>query len=249
MDFEFGFTGYEPRDYQEVPFGSVFDSAEYQIELLDRKHWWELWRESEAAESTPAHRHKKHCQIFSQGAFPFCWGWAASNAVMNLQSLRLDQPRLLNGHSTACWRTGYKKRGGYGAEACKAVSDFGVAEFDLWPEYSMNKKLAKSRKVLENAAKNKLVSFYELPRPTGDWVVSSLLQGYPVVSCFSWWRHAVLAVGLRFKSQQAAERGEYELLVANSWGERWGDGGYGWLTGSKRFPTEALVATDLRLRK
>jgi hypothetical protein len=249
MNLDAGMTGYTPRDYQDVPEFSVFDSVESFHKPIPRSEWWELYRLNNEAKSSPADRHRRSCKILNQGSFPFCWAYSAGNAVMNVQAMSLDNPRLLNPHSTACWRTNYKKRGGYGAEACKAVSDFGVASYETWPKYSMDRKLRSDGFVKADAAKNKLTEFKELPRESVvDYLVSMILLGYPVVVCFNWWRHAVLGVDVRFKDKQATLDGNYDLLVANSWGTRWEDKGYGWLSKSKAKPDEALVCVDVKVR-
>lgn len=249
MDFDSGMRGYTPRDYAAFPEFSTFGSVENFHTAIPRSEWWELYQLKNDAKSSAADRHRKNCKVISQGSFPFCWAYAAGNAVMNVQSMSLDHPRLLNPHSTACWRTNYQKRGGFGSEACKAVSEYGVASYEKWPKYSMDRSLKEDGFVKADAAKNALTEFVEFPREgMSDLMISMLLLGYPVVVCFNWWRHAVLAVDCRFASQRDSLNGKFELEICNSWGTRWENGGYGWLTGSKARPDEALACIDVKVR-
>jgi len=73
-------------------------------------------------------------------------------------------------------------------------------------------------------------SFY---RPDGSAVVSQANDELPDPNR----RHAVIAVG----TGQVA--GEKVVLIRNSWGPKWGEGGYGWLT--EKFLGPRLYATAI----
>lgn len=70
-------------------------------------------------------------------------------------------------------------------------------------------------------------------QPTFDGVASAVLQGHPVVIGIRWpggGGHSVCVVGI------AQVSNKWHLVIANSWGDDWGDGGFGLLT-------EAQVST------
>jgi hypothetical protein len=73
-------------------------------------------------------------------------------------------------------------------------------------------------------------SFYH---PDGSAVVSPANDELPDPNR----RHAVIAVG------SGEVGGERAVLIRNSWGPRWGDGGYGWL--SEKFLGPRLYATAI----
>jgi hypothetical protein len=66
-------------------------------------------------------------------------------------------------------------------------------------------------------------------------VVSCLLSLIPVAGGYNWWSHEVTLMRLSI---------EIRLRIYNSWGN-WGEEGFGWLDGNRRYPDDAVAIVDL----
>lgn len=102
----------------------------------------------------------------------------------------------------------------------QAISRNGVLPVSVWgDEISWRKAFPANWK--EEAAKYRLTEWYDI----GTWeeFVTAVLLGFPV--CYGvWWGgggHAICAVALVYENNQPAVR------FLNSWGTRWGEGGFG----------------------
>ncbi len=249
-DWDRGQKGYISRDYEDVPEFSVFADYSNEFAVIPRSQWWERYQEQKEAKSSALDRHQRNCEVYNQGSLPYCWQYACVAAMANVMSRDLDHVPDLNPHSTACIVKNYAKRGGFGAEGCKGLVEHGCATKAFWPGYSMDRNLKSDRSVKLNMQRNRMVEFREISRE-GIWdsLVSALLNGHPTAVGYNWWRHEVCALGASFESERDAKAGKAKITFVNSWGKRYGNQGYGELTGSKAVPFEATACVQIKVRK
>ena len=90
----------------------------------------------------------------------------------------------------------------------------------------------------------------EAPRNSFSTVVSALLcpvDPCPATLAFSWWRH--LVAGLRVVYRGSGRSVEFGLEFVNSWGTKWGDGGYGTVWNQKAVPFESVIVRAVKAVK
>jgi hypothetical protein len=126
------------------------------------------------------------------------------------------------------------------------IQQYGIPQTSVLPEYTKTRRW--SNEVQSNADKHKMVSFMEIGRRDLDSVVSALLMSQCAITvAFDWWRHLVVALGVAYKG------GEWGLIVANSWGTKWSQGGesggYGIIWGKKAIPFEAVAVKYVKARE
>lgn len=240
--------GYIPRDYEEVPEFSAFN--EFSGDNIPRSQWSELIDHHNEHQSMPVHWHKKYLNIESQGSWGYCWMYGTVACVANRYAMQgVGNPNL------CAWASAYRGKsgrnvGGYGVEACRYIQDFGIPSQDVFPEFTKNMNLWKSKEVIESADKHKLVDFEEFGRSgIFDSVVSAILNPddpSPCTLAFTWWGHLVAGVGVAKKGN------DFGLIIANSWGTQYNAGGesngYGILWGNKAVPFEAVRVRKVKAR-
>ena len=148
--------------------------------------------------------------------------------------------------STALLTNGYKNEGGWGFDALRGVQQYGIADYDHWPNVSFSRDHYSKESVKSNMKRHNVIGFNDLGRYNFDAVMSALLcpiDPRPVTGGFSHWGHLVILL------QAVKVSGKWGVLFANSWGSDWGEsGGYGILLGDKAIPTEALSIGRIKPR-
>lgn len=245
-----GVCGYESRDWDLHPQFS--SHQEYSGTIYPRKDWVELIELQKKNRTSPMDVHKGNSiPVRSQSSFPYCWLWGTANCVLNRYAAQgIDPVPNLNPHATAAMGKRYRKQGGFGVEATQYIQQYGIPTFDVWPKHSMDRSLEKDPRVIESCKKHKLVTFEEMPRNSFDAVMSCLIDPIdpsPCTLAFSWWRH--LVAGLQGLYRGSGRNIEYGLGFVNSWGEKWGDKGYGTVWNSKAKPFESVAVRSVKAVK
>lgn len=250
-EWDYGVTGYEPRDYEQFPEGFAYSM--YSGEIYPRSDWKELIELQKSNETRPLDVHKYNkVPVLNQGRYGYCWMYGCVNAVLNRYAAQgIDPVPDLNAHATAAMRKRYQNRGGFGVEAAEAIQKYGIPEYSVWPEFSNNRSLENDPDVRASCDKHKLVTFEELPREDiFDIVVSSIISPTdpsPCTLAYSHWRHLVCGLEVRYRGSGRSV--EWGLGFVNSWGSKWGDGGFGVLWGSKAVPFESVSVRSVKAVK
>lgn len=234
--------GYEERDYAESPeFGEL---AEYSGRKWARDEWKDRIDEQNEERISAYHWHKAYVPIKSQGSWGYCWAYGTVCAVETAYAMQGVDTGSLNAHALAYRGKSGRNRGGYGLEACRYITEFGIPS-----ERVLAGKVRTTRwsdDVQRNADQHKLVNFEEVGKDNFDGVINSLLNGHPTTLALRWWRHLVCGVGVAYKGN------DFGIIIANSHGTRYSAGGmkdgYGVLWGRKAVPFEAVSVRSVKVR-
>src|SRR5690606_18697414 len=126
--------------------------------------------------------------------------------------------------------------GGWGDQALKYIRDNGINEVTDWPINRIDRRYY-TEENRQKARLNRCTEWLDLRPKNFDQLASCLLRGYPVSVAYNWWGHLVTAIDLVY------DRGEFCVLIWNSWGDRWGDGGLSVIRGNRKLPNEQLSVT------
>lgn len=229
VDGEWKGRGHIPRDYQKVPYGSV--AAPFDIPVIPRSEWDARRKQLEDSKSRISDVVKAvGMKSLDQGRTNFCWANGPVNCVRVIRCIN-NQPFVdLSPASVACPINGFRNEGGWGTEALKRIVSHGVTEARLWPANAIDRQYF-TEEAKQNALNYRVSEWYELQPRNLEQLVTCCLLRIPVAIGLNWWRHEVMACDL-------VENG---VLIWNSWGDSWGDGGFGVLSFSKATPDDAVA--------
>ena len=195
---------------------------------------------------------RPHCpRVYDQGQLESCTANAVAAAVQYLRRLEHRTPDFVPSRMFIYYNT----RAMRGCERCdtgssirdavKTVAALGVCPEDLWPYQTARFEAKPTPRCVRAASRHRAISYHRVGRDPRLFAVRTCLAtGHPVIFGMAVYEsfetaavartgvvplptrgerhvgrgHAVLAVGY-----DAAVR---RVLVRNSWGERWGQGGY-----------------------
>lgn len=233
--------GLIPRDYRLYPPEMFAPPSE--LPLIPRSEWSDRIKEQEANKSRISDVIlAQNIPSMDQGPNGYCWGHSTVGAVQALRALA-NQPYVpLSAYMVCAIIKNGRNEGGWCGLSAKFLRDVGVCSQALWPQGDRNVS-RDTPAVRADAALHKVSEdWVDLTRSvydqnlTFDQVATCLLSGVPCALDFNWWAHSVLGCDL-----VEVESGSFGVRIRNSWGDGWGDKGFGVLRGSKSVPDGAVA--------
>ena len=225
--------GYEARDYDEHPYGSVQYSAPFDMPVIPRSEWADRIKEREEQKARLADLHKYHkIKVKNQSRTNYCWifgvvgAMEVCRATMNLPYVELSPA------SGGARIKNFRNVGGWGGQAIDFIGEHGVCDVKHWPATAIDRRYL-TPEAKENAKLHRIFEFVECRRRSFDQLATLLLLGIPCPVAFNWWGHLVYATDL-----VAIERNSFGILICNSWGTRWKNGGWDVLREGRGTPDE-----------
>lgn len=222
---EFG-CGYEPRDYNTAPPGSIeFCSPLPPGFLIPRSEWRGLIEEQERNQATLVDvRRRSGIRTLSQGRTNYCWMFGTTNAARIVIAKKgLEVPEFSPTGAAALIK-GFRNVGGNTFNAIPWIARHGIP---LQPDWTLNviDRRFDTPQMRANALHHRLLEWWELPSNNFDAAASCLLRGFPVILGLRWWMHMVCGLALR-----ALPSGGFGIEIENSHGESYGNKGLAVLT-------------------
>lgn len=233
-----GGRGYEARNWQASPFGTLDYASPFDLPLIPRSEWPDRIEQMEKTKSRLSDiRRLNSLRSSNQANTPYCWMHGTVNA-MRLARAAAGLPILnLSAASAAAPCKNFRARGGWSGEAVEWLSEHGINTWAEWPENAIDRRYyTEENKAL--AATRRVTEWYELSdrRTRFDELMTCLMLGFPVAVGYAWWGHLVCAV-----DPVVIAPGKFGARIWNSWGDNYGEDGEAVLSESKATPDDACV--------
>ncbi|GIW89601.1 MAG: hypothetical protein KatS3mg109_0033 [Pirellulaceae bacterium] len=228
--------GYEGRDYSRYPYGSMpWGSTPFRT--IPRSEWRERIEEGYKQKRFILHHQlARDVPILNQKRTPYCWVNAVVGAVMACRAAHGLRTVALSSASAGAPGKNYRAVGGWTGEAIGYCKRFGIVPQKYWPNDAIDRRYFEPTR--KYAKYYNVGQWYELRPRKFDEVMTALLLGYPVTVGLNWWGHAV------YYSAPVHDSGRFGVVITNSWGDGWEDGGRAVLMESKATPDEVNIITS-----
>lgn len=195
--------------------------------LIPESFWRDIIAERKARKSTFRDRMKRAgMKVKNQSNLNYCWVFAPTSAVEGTW-INQGQPYVeLSPSSAGAVIKNGRNVGGWGREAIEYLADVGVAPDSAWPSLSRDVRLD-TPAMRATKGKFRVVDWYVIPDRSRKHLISAILRDLLPAIGLNWWRHEVLACDADWIDGEACP------VILNSWGESWGDQGFGVLQGNR----------------
>jgi hypothetical protein len=237
-------TGRVERDYKAMPVGCSPYVPVRGIEAWPMSKILDVVRERKAAGAgMAALRKRAGYQPLNQQQTSFCWANAAVNCYRMARAMQNEPYVDLSPASVAAPIRGYRNQGGLGIEAVPYIAEHGVCTTDLWPANAIDRRLDNPKSQANRANYVANGWFEAVAQNDGQGADVRLrlmytlaLLYHPQALGYAWWGHEVMGLDV-----VEVEPGSLGILIENSWGTGWGEGGLGVLRGSQAVPMDIVV--------
>lgn len=226
--------GLIPRDYRQTPQGSF--CAPFNLPTIPRNEWRDRIKEREKnkARMSDLFAHFKR-KVKNQSQTPLCWSFSATSTVESAILTRHRKLISLSPASVGQLIQGVNgMAGGWSSNAIKKIAEAGICPSSLWPDTKYGRQYDNA----ETKAARKaymLTEWLDLKRRSFDQLMTALLMNFTTAIGLNWWSHAIMAVDPIVEGND-----DFGVLIENSWGAGWKDGGYSILMESKATPDDAV---------
>lgn len=239
--------GYILRDYESYP--ETYNLPRFASKYIPSTEWRERidYMNSIRGQCFYWHKALGDNVVMNQRNTNYCWMYGTVAAIKNCYATQGVGNLNLNAHAVAYMGKRGRNVGGFGAEACDYIMQYGIPQQSALPEFT--RTLRWDRLVRADASRHNIVAFSEIGRNNFEGVVSTLLADDPApcTVAFDWWGHLVCALAVTYD-----KNGQFGLVVVNSYGKKWGAGGeskgYGVVWGDKAVPFESIAVRNVRAR-
>jgi hypothetical protein len=244
LDGEVKGHGLIPRDYSIYP-AEMFD-APRDMKLIPRSEWQARIQEQEARKSRISDillsgDDGKPIPSLDQGPNGYCWGHSTGGCIQAVRAIN-GQPYVpLSCYMVCAIIKKGRNEGGWCGLSAKFMREIGICSQKTWPQGDRN-TARDTPAVREEAAKYRVhEEWVDLSRDvydqnlSMDMVVTCLLMNIPVAGDFNWWAHSVLLCDAVWVD------GAIAIRFRNSWGDGYGNKGFGVLQGSKAVTNGAVA--------
>jgi len=235
-------SSYIPRDYSKQPFASSYAAPAASIKIPPRSQWSALIKAQQANESSLYHQIQYGgLTVLDQQQTNYCWCNGVVYAVMAMMLRSHMRNVRLSPASLAAIIKNFQNVGGWGLQAIEGSIEHGICSQEFWPANAIDRQYDNTK---SRADRKQYAAFeYSDIRPGDfDTVAAYLLAGIPVPIGHAWWGHLVCHVALVEVSP-----GKFGTIFANSWGEDYGQKGFGVMVEAKARPDEANAVIAAKL--
>lgn len=205
------------------------------VPLIPENEWDERIRQLQTDHATQREFYlEMGLTVLDQAQTNYCWINAPTFCCMANRLMESGQCLRFSPASAGARIKGFKNVGGWGNDGLKWMRQNGVNQQTDWPPNAINRQYDTPEN-REKAKKNIVLEYFVLE--SWEQSASCILSGIPIAVGFNWWSHEVTGVGITI--------GEHNLEIANSWGTKWGENGYGLLKGQKKIPDDSVAITSM----
>jgi hypothetical protein len=245
-DLAAGLCGCKPRDFSQVPVGSILCAAPANFPLIPRNEWSSRIKQMEQEKSRLSDLiNFEPIPCLNQAQTNYCHANSPALAMMAVRASQGQPFVLLSPASIAGPVTGFQNEGAFIHDDLRQITTVGCASQEFVPANQIDRSGFKPGWE-ENAKKHRVSEWWDLGQRDGtmfDRVMTLLLSRVPICVAYNWWSHAVTLI-----DPVELSPGAFGVRFRNSWGDTWpnqGAGGYALLPEGKGTPDEAYAPRSI----
>lgn len=227
-----------PKDEQQRRMAAFRE----KISCIPRSEWSARIKQQTALRA----RVSDYCTFpaYDQRSTNYCWANGPCQAFTIVRNQMGLPFREISAASVAGPITNYRNVGGWELDAIEYLTEAGGTTVQAWPNAAISRAF---NTTLVGEDRENYIALEWVELETFDEFATAMLQGFPCVAAYDWWRHVVTLCDLVEISP-----GRYGVRFRNSWSDQWGDknelgyGGFGVLAEGKGTPSSGFMLRQVR---